>query len=113
MDKIKEEFFLKIAEFSDGNSHIEPYSMQKIADWWLSKMVEREKEWKENIENTMKILAKDQIEAAGGLLPYNFFYEITREEERVLVYRRALEDFYDHFFRKKNDWPLSQPIETK
>lgn len=37
LEDIKKEFYENIADFSDENRHVEPYSAQKIADFFLSK----------------------------------------------------------------------------
>jgi len=50
-EKLKQDFFGKIADFSDDYNHdVEPYSMQKIAEWWLQKIQEREKSLLKEIE---------------------------------------------------------------
>jgi hypothetical protein len=37
--ELRNEFYLKTADFTDDNHHdVEPYCMQKIADYWLEKL---------------------------------------------------------------------------
>lgn len=49
-DSLKNEFYSKIAEFSTDGERIDPYPMQRIADWWLLKIAEKDKKLIEAVE---------------------------------------------------------------
>lgn len=52
---LRSDFFLHIADFSDDNHHdVEPYSMQKIADFWLAKFHSQNERLVERIEGKRK-----------------------------------------------------------
>lgn len=54
-EEIREEFYSKIADFSDDNHHnVEPYSMQKIADFFLRRFEEEGEEKIEQIINDLE-----------------------------------------------------------
>lgn len=64
-ETLREEFYSKIAEFSAGDRSIDPYPMQRIADFWLSKLDELEKKWEHDLENSPWATAYRAMNAEG------------------------------------------------
>ena len=73
--EMRNEFYLHCADFTDENHHdIEPYQMQKIADWWIPKLAD-------SLHQQREMIRKDLLEIAGQ----GEYEDLRREVENYFL----------------------------